>query len=70
MIVVSECESQLKNLFPELCHLFGAVDQLGKLVAGEQVVGKPDEKETGESGETGKTSKSGETGELGNPRME
>ena len=41
VIVISESESQLENLFPELCHLLRAVDQLGKLVTGEQVMGKP-----------------------------
>ena len=41
VIVVSESEGQLENLLPELCHLLRAVDQLGKLVTGEQVMGKP-----------------------------
>ena len=41
VIVISQSESQLENLLPELCHLLRAVDQLGKLVTGEQVMGKP-----------------------------
>ena len=65
VIVVSKSEGLAENLFPELCHLLGAVDQLGKIVAGEQVVGKPDEKETGGSGETGETSESVEISVTG-----
>ena len=41
LIVTSQSQSPILNLFLELGHLLGAVEHLGQLVAGEQVVGKP-----------------------------